>query len=122
MTSADVIDVTDGKTAEELASLRQLTLIIYILSAAGWATGGFTSIVAIIINYVKRDDTEGTLYRSHFSWQIRTFWWSLGWSVLAFITLIVGVGFIVFIAVGIWSIYRIVRGLLNWNDRKPMPV
>lgn len=122
MTPNDVIDSASGKTLEQLASLRQLTLIVYILSAAGWMTGGLTAIVAIIVNYVKRDDTEGTLYRSHFSWQIRTFWWFLGWSAVGWLTLIVGVGFIVFPVVGVWSIYRIVRGLLNWNDRKPMPM
>jgi len=110
-----------GKAEEELASLRQLTLIIYILYALAWVTG-ITAIVAIIINYVKREDAAGSLYESHFTWQIRTFWWGLAWSVVGAITIWVGVGFIVFLVLGIWMIYRIVKGLLYWNDRKPLLV
>ncbi len=110
-----------GKTPEQVASLRQLTLVTYILYALAWITG-ITAIVAIIINYVKLEDTAGTIYESHFRWQIRTFWWSLAWSVLGFITLIVGVGFVVLIVASIWSIYRLVKGWLNWNDQKPMQV
>lgn len=110
-----------GKTPEQVASLRQLTLVTYILYGLAWITG-ITAIVAIIINYVKLEDTAGTIYESHFRWQIRTFWWSLAWSVLGFITLIVGVGLVVLIVASIWSIYRLVKGWLNWNDQKPMQV
>ena len=109
---------TDG---ERLQSLRQLTLVTYVLYAVGLCTGLF-AFVAIIINHVKRDETEGTIYRSHFSWQIRTFWWGLAWSVLGFLTAIVGVGFVILAASWLWILYRLVRGFLNWNDGKPMPV
>lgn len=108
-------------SAEKLASLKQLTLVTYILYALSCFTG-FTGIVAIIINYIKRDDTAGTIYASHFTWQIRTFWWSLVWAILGFVTLIVGVGFLILIAAGIWVLYRIIKGFLNWNDGKPMLV
>ncbi|NCT82867.1 MAG: hypothetical protein GXC94_06975 [Comamonadaceae bacterium] len=107
--------------AEKLASLKQLTLVTYILYALSAFTG-FTGLVAVIINYVKRDDTVGTIYASHFTWQIRTFWWSLVWAILGFATLIVGVGFLILAVDGIWVLYRIVKGFLNWNDGKPMPV
>lgn len=107
--------------AEKLASLKQLTLGTYILYALSAFTG-FTAVIAIIINYVKREDAAGTLYASHFTWQIRTFWWSLAWFCLGILLVIVGVGVLVLIADSIWVIYRIVKGLLNWNDGKPMPV
>lgn len=110
-----------GMPAEQLASLKQLTMVIYVLYALSAFTG-FTGIVAIIINYIKREDTAGTLYASHFTWQIRTFWWSLVWGVLGFATLLVGVGFLILAIDGIWFLYRIVKGFLNWNDGKPMPV
>ena len=102
-------------------SLRTLTLVTYILYATS-ALVGLTAIVAIIINYIKRDDTRGTLYESHFTWQIRTFWWGLLWAVVGGITLLIGVGFIILIANSIWLIYRVVRGFLAWNDGKAMPV
>jgi uncharacterized membrane protein len=116
----DVIDAPD-RSAEQLASLKTLTLVCYVLYALSWFTG-LTGIVAIIINYVKRDDTRGTIYESHFTWQIRTFWWGLLWAVVGFSTIFILVGFVILFAAAIWSIYRLVKGFLNWNDGKPMPL
>lgn len=110
-----------GKTPDELASLRQLTLIIYILYALSWLLG-VTAIIAIVINYVKREDTFGTLYESHFRWQIRTFWWGLFWFVLGALTMVLLVGFVILFVATVWVIYRLVKGLLYWNDRKPLPL
>ena len=72
-----------GVSPEKLASLKQLTMIVYVLYALS-AFIGVTGIAAILINYIKRDDTRGTIYESHFTWQIRTFWWSLLWAVIGF--------------------------------------
>jgi uncharacterized membrane protein len=110
-----------GPDAEKLAGLKQLTLITYILYAVSLFTG-FTGLVAVIINYVKREDAAGTLYESHFTWQIRTFWWSLLWFVIGWVTAFVLVGFAILFAAAIWFIYRIVKGFLYWNDGKPMDV
>jgi len=123
MNDDDVIDVTPTvpKTAEELASLRRLTLVTYVLYALAWFNG-LTAVIAVIINYVKRDDARGTLYDSHFTWQIRTFWWSLAWALVGFITSFILVGFAILFGAAIWSIYRIVKGWLYWNDRKPLPL
>jgi uncharacterized membrane protein len=110
-----------ARTAEQLASLRQLTLVVYILYALSWLIG-ISAIVAIIINYVKREDVAGTLYESHFTWQIRTFWWGLLWALLGALTMFVVVGFFILFAAAIWTLYRLVKGWLYWNDRRPMPV
>jgi uncharacterized membrane protein len=111
-----------AQSGEQLQSLRTLTLVTYILYAVS-AFVGLTAIVAIIINYIKRDDTRGTLYESHFTWQIRTFWWGLLWATVGFCTIwVLGLGFLVICANSIWLIYRVVRGFLNWNDSKAMPV
>lgn len=107
--------------ARRLEALKQLTMVVYALYAAS-LFAGFTGIVAIVVNYVKRDDTVGTLYESHFTWQIRTFWWSVAWVVLGFATLIVGVGILILFAGWVWMIYRVVKGFLNLNDGKPMDV
>lgn len=113
-------DVVNAPSAEKLASVRQLTLICYILYALSWITG-ITGIVAIIINYLKREDTAGTIYESHFNWQIKTFWWGLGIAIVGFILTFLIVGIFVLIGGAIWTIYRLVKGFLNWNDSKPMP-
>jgi uncharacterized membrane protein len=117
---AQMVDAS-GKTPEQLDSLRQITLAVYILYALSWVTG-ITAIIGIVLNYIKREEVQGTLYESHFTWQIRTFWWGLLWSVLGVITMVVLVGFAILFATAVWTIYRLVKGWLNWNERKPMPV
>lgn len=107
-------------TDEQERSLRKLTHVLYALYAIFWLTGGVTAIVAIIINYIKRDDAAGTLYASHFSWQIRTFWWSVVWGVLGVALAFVLVGFAILWVLGLWTLYRIVKGWLYLNDNKPM--
>ena len=110
----------DTRTDEQLASLRQVTLVVYVLQALSVFVG-VTAIVGLIINYVKKEDAAGTLYESHFDWQVRTFWWGLAWSVLGFILIFAfGIGLIVWFVAGIWAIYRVVKGWLKWNDRQPV--
>jgi uncharacterized membrane protein len=98
---------------------KSITQVIYGLYAASLVVG-VTYIVAIILNYVKKDEVAGTLYESHFRWQIRTFWFSLLWSVIGIVTTFLIVGFVVLIATGIWFIYRIVIGWLRLSEGKPM--
>jgi uncharacterized membrane protein len=112
--------MTMDKTAEQLASLKSLTLVVYILQVASVFVG-ITAIVGVIINYVKRDEAAGTVYQSHFDWQIRTFWWMLAWSVLGFILIFAfGLGLLVWFVAGIWAIYRVVKGWLKLNDNQPV--
>jgi uncharacterized membrane protein len=107
--------------AEKLKELKTLTLAVYALQAAGFFLG-ITWIVAVVINYVKREEVAGTWLESHFRWQIRTFWFGLLWGVIGGILALVLVGFAILFADAVWIIYRIVKGWLNFNDGKPMPV
>jgi uncharacterized membrane protein len=106
-------------TTENEKSAITLTTVIYALYAASYFVG-ITAIVAIVMNYVKRDDVAGTFLESHFRWQIRTFWFGVLWGVLGTITMVFIIGWIVLAANGIWIIYRIVKGWLRLNDGKPM--
>ncbi|MEW6645910.1 MAG: hypothetical protein AB1450_01760 [Pseudomonadota bacterium] len=106
-------------STESERAARTLTTVIYALYAASFLVG-ITAIVAIIMNYVKKDDVAGTFLASHFRWQIRTFWFGLLWSVLGVLTLVVAVGWVILCANSIWIIYRIVKGWLYLNDGKPM--
>ncbi|VXC47436.1 conserved hypothetical protein [Burkholderia sp. 8Y] len=105
---------------ERLRSLRTLTHILYALYALYWLTGGLTVLVAIIINYLKRGDTVGTPYQAHFSWQIRTFWWAVLGHLIGVALLFVGVGFLILSAVGIWTLYRVIKGWLFLYENKPI--
>jgi uncharacterized membrane protein len=107
-------------TPRDLSGETKITHIIYALNALGFLTGGLTSIAAIIMNYVKRDDVKGTFLESHFNWQIRTFWWSLLWAVIGFVTMVILVGFVILAADCIWVIYRIIKGWLALNENKPI--
>lgn len=115
-----MVEAGSGKTSEELASLRTITTVVYALQALSFAFG-VTALVGLIINYVKRDDVAGTLYESHFNWQIRTFWWGLLWGVLGSILIFAfGLGLVVLFVAWIWAIYRVVKGWLKLNDGKPV--
>ena len=104
---------------DNLKSAKTLTTVIYALYAASYVVG-ITAIVAIVMNYVKKEDVAGTFLESHFRWQIRTFWFGLLWGVLGGITFIIVVGWFILIADCIWIIYRIVKGWLRLYDDKPM--
>ena len=104
---------------EKMQSLKTLTTVVYALYAATFLAG-ITCIVAIIINYIKKDDVAGTWLESHFRWQIRTFWFGLLWGFVGALTWIVVIGWFVLAVNFVWLIYRIVKGWLNLNDNKPM--
>jgi len=104
---------------EAIKSAKTLTTIIYALYAASYFVG-ITAIVAIVINYIKKEDVAGTFLESHFRWQIRTFWFGMLWGVLGGITFLIVIGWAVLIADGIWIIYRLVKGWLRLNENKPM--
>src|SRR5512134_1567472 len=117
--------------AETERSLVNWTILIYALHAFSIATGivgtatvvgafltGWPSIIAVILNYVKRSETRGTWLESHFRWQIRTFWFGLLWMALclAFVVATLGIGIVIaWLHLGVvelWYIYRIARGWL----------
>ena len=81
---------------------------------------GVTSIVGVIMAYVKRADFAGTEYEDHITYLIRTFWISLGGYVIGVILSMVFIGVFVIFAVFIWFIYRIVVGFIKFNDNKPI--
>ena len=120
-------------------SLIRLTHVIYGLHAVSLVTGivgvatvvgafltGWPSMIAVILNYVKRSEVRGTWLASHFRWQIRTFWFGLLWVTLCglFIVATLGIGLLIawlpLTLVGLWLIYRIVRGWLRLMDHLPM--
>lgn len=120
-------------------SLVTWTQVIYGLHAFSLLTGivgaatifgafltGWPSIIAVILNYVKRSEARGTWLESHFRWQIRTFWFGLLWIsiCLFFIIATLGLGLLIaWLPIGIvslWFIYRIARGWMALSDGRSM--
>jgi uncharacterized membrane protein len=110
----ETIDV-DEKTKAN----RTITTVIYGLYAASLIFG-ITAIVAIVLNYIRKEDVAGTLFESHFRWQIRTFWFSLLWGAIGAITFLIVIGMFILFADAVWFIYRIAKGWLNLTENKPM--
>ena len=86
---------------------------------------GWPSIIAVILNYVKRSEVRETWLDSHFSWQIRTFWFALLWLAIGgvlFLTVIgIPIALVLWFATGIWVLYRIIRGWLALVSEKVLP-
>jgi uncharacterized membrane protein len=121
-------------------SLVTWTHVIYALHAASVVIGvigsvtivgtflfGLPSIVAVILNYIKRGEVRGTFLESHFTWQIRTFWYTALWAVLGIVLFAITIIGLLLLWIplgilGIWVIYRVLRGWLALRARDPVPV
>ncbi len=99
---------------------RTFTLASYVLHLIG-AVAGITSIIGLILNYLKRG-TSGEVLDSHHSWMIRSFWWAILWGVIGLITIFIVIGWFILLIVWIWYIYRHVRGLIALANGEPMPL
>ncbi len=125
-----------GAPREGLVTLAHVIYALHAFSAVGGLIGtatiigafltGWPSIIAVILNYAKRSEVNGTYLETHFSWQIRTFWYAFFWVALGvalFFTLVgIPISLMIFVAISLWILYRIVRGWLALLDGKPMPV
>jgi uncharacterized membrane protein len=111
--------------------LHALSAAIGVLTSAtivGNFLFGVPSIIAVIMNYLKRDEARGTWLESHFSWQLRTFWLAALWVVivwalsLPFFLVIFGFAMLVIgiTVIGLWLIYRVARGWLKLRDGQPI--
>jgi len=114
-------------------ALHALAALIGITSAVtvvGQFIFGLPSIIAVIMNYLRRSEARGTWLESHFTWQLRTFWFAALWVVLLAVAsaplMLVLVGFFTFAVglavIGLWVIYRVARGWLTLNEGRPVGV
>jgi uncharacterized membrane protein len=102
-------------------NMRTFTHILYALYAFYWLSGGLTGLVAIILNYIKRGDAAGTPYEDHFTWQIRTFWWSVLGHIIGFALIwVLGLGFLILGVAWVWTLYRIIKGWLYLYENKTL--
>ena len=127
-----IVDV--GQPSEGLVRLTHIVYALHafsalmgVISSAAIVTAfltGWPSILAVILNYAKRSEARDTWLESHFSWQLRTFWFAVLWvaiAVLLFATVVgIPLAWILLVATGIWVLYRIIRGWMVLNDGQPI--
>lgn len=87
---------------------------------------GWPSLLALIINYVKRSESQGTILESHFIWQARTFWFAFGGMLVAGLLAITIIGIpiawgVIFF-IGLWVLYRMISGVIALQEGRPMPI
>ena len=135
---SDLTPYNNEAPKKNLLFVTQLVYILHGLSIViGLMTGatiisaflfGWPSIAAVILNYIMAPDARGTFLQSHFSWQIRTFWYGMIWTVLVAIVGVLLTPFVIgpfiwligFVVLGIWVAYRIVVGCLRLRQYRPV--
>jgi len=127
-------DADDYEPSTSIVNTANLVYALHALAVAIGVAGtatvvgsflfGIPSIVAVVVNYVRRPEARGTFVESHFRWQIRTFWFTLLWVSLCFLLAISIVGIpaalVGFGVTSVWVIYRVARGWLRLRDGRPM--
>lgn len=127
-----VVPTQQATQAVPADSMRTFTLWCYVLHVLGVATGGVSSIVAVIINYMKRKEALGTSYQGHHEYMIRTFWVSVIGAVILMVLMILSAALIYLapfawlviwpaaIALLVWVLYRLVTGGLKAYHAEPL--
>lgn len=118
----------DKERDDGLRTVGHISYALHAVVAIGAVLPGVQASVvlllaAFILDLVKRDDARGTWQESHFAWRIRSVLWA---GVLYVVTiplwlLLVAPGWIAWVAISIWFLYRVIRGWMALNDRRAMP-
>jgi uncharacterized membrane protein len=111
--------VTDTTGALPRESFRGTAVIAYLLFLIGWPCLHLTTIAGLVLAYTQRADSRGTIWESHFSNIIETFWITLVIGVLLTPLYFVGIGFLILGGVIVWFLYRMVKGLIRAIDGRP---
>ena len=106
---------------EKSANDRTFMYVLYGLHTVAWASMGTLAVIAVILNYIKRTDETDAVYASHHNYMIATFWWTVLWLVVTapLWLLFVLPGALAYTIVGLWYLYRCLRGLFKFSEGKP---
>ncbi len=115
MSETNYIELVQGKSASD----RTVMHVLYGLHTVAWASAGTLAVIALIVNYIKRGDELDALFLAHHGYMISTFWWTLLWLALtAPGWLLYFPGAIAYGVIGLWYLYRCIRGWLRFTDNK----
>jgi uncharacterized membrane protein len=94
--------------------------VLYALHTVAWMSMGMLAVIALVVNYIRRADEIDPVRLGHHNYMIRTFWWTLLWLVLTLpLWLLVFPGWVAYGVIGLWYLYRCIRGWLRMSDGKP---
>jgi len=122
----DIVTV-ESKEEESLKTIGWVSYILHLIVAVAAVIPGaqvsvLLLLLALLIDFVKRDDAAGTWQASHFSWRIRSVLWA---GVLYLLTswlwlLLLVPGWIAWSLISLWFLYRIVKGMVRMNAGRAM--
>ncbi len=96
-----------------------MALIIYILYLAAFLNG-VTAIVGLVLAYVSRDTAPEWL-KSHYTFQIRTFWIDLLYFSVSIPLCFILIGVPLLIAAMVWFVVRCALGISRLMRSEPYP-
>lgn len=122
----DIVTVQD-KNEESLRTIGWVSYLLHLAVAVGAVVPGaqvsvLILLAALLIDFVKRDDAQGTWQASHFSWRIRSVLWAgvlyllTSWLWLLFLV----PGWIAWTLISLWFLYRIVKGMVRLHAGRPI--
>lgn len=122
------IVIESDERERSLKTVGTVSYLLHLIVAVGAVIPSFQPgiallVIAFIIDLVKKDDAAGTWQASHFSWRIRSVLWAGGLYLvtLPLWFLLVVPGYVAWVLISIWFLYRVIRGWLNLNSNRPMP-
>jgi uncharacterized membrane protein len=102
-------------------SERNVLLVTYVL----YGLSCFllvTAVAAVVINHIKISELErGSTAWTHHRWLLRTFWFTLLWSLVCLILTPLFIGFLGYLVLWLWCLYRFIRGVITFAEHRPMP-
>ena len=107
--------VSQNSEAKTHALISYILLLVGLFTAIPMIFGGIWAMI-------KRGDASGSVYHSHYTNAIRTFWWTLFWTIIGAILVYVVVGFAILGIIWVWALYRTVNGLAKIMADQPYPV
>ena len=114
--------INDNRASDAKNTAR---LLYFVHGATFFFSLGLLSIIPLIFNYSKRDETQGTFVHSHHGWMIRSFWWYVVWMVVAGFFAFTVIGLVIAVpmwaVIWLWKAYRLIRGFLDLENNKAMP-
>ncbi len=125
-----------GQPSENMVTLTHLIYALHAFAVFSAVLGSATivfsfvaslpSIAAVVLNYWNQAAVRGTWLESHFRWQIRTFWFAVLWIAIAALMAVTLIGipfaFAAILIVGLWVLYRVVRGWWTLTQRRTLVV
>ncbi|MDA3921067.1 MAG: hypothetical protein PF501_10365 [Salinisphaera sp.] len=115
----DPVLQTDADTAREYSE-RNVLLIVYVLYGLG-CFFFVTAIAGVIVNHIKMGELERGMLWSHHRWLMRTFWFTVLWSLVCLALTPFFIGIVGYGVLWLWVFYRFIRGVITFADRRPMP-